>query len=197
MNIFELENMLNPIKPKSESVKPKGEADDSNTAENNIDQVEELGIPSGTLPEMDEEGTFDNNTIDELPNENYDSYEGDSTNQYDYDEQKTELESLGDINENSINLAKNINEQYRSLLSDQTFNADTFNNTNIYSFENSELLEQARTNYNNAIESLEAYIKTDLLEDSITTRTKKFLEYKKIFFDMNTIITDLLNENRD
>ena len=197
MNIFELENMLNPIKPKSESVKPKGEADDSNTAENNIDQVEELGIPSGTLPEMDEEGTFDNNTIDESPNENYDSYEGDSTNQYDYDEQKTELESLGDINENSINLAKNINEQYRSLLSDQTFNADTFNNTNIYSFENSELLEQARTNYNNAIESLEAYIKTDLLEDSITTRTKKFLEYKKIFFDMNTIITDLLNENRD
>lgn len=197
MNIFELENVLNPVKPKSESVKPKGEADDSNTAENNIDQVEELGIPSGTLPEMDEEGTFDNNTIDELPNENYDSYEGDSTNQYDYDEQKTELESLGDINENSINLAKNINEQYRSLLSDQTFNADTFNNTNIYSFENSELLEQARTNYNNAIESLEAYIKTDLLEDSITTRTKKFLEYKKIFFDMNTIITDLLNENRD
>ena len=197
MNIFELENVLNPVKPKSESVKPKGEADDSNTAENNIDQVEELGIPSGALPEMDEEGTFGNNTIDELPNENYDSYEGDSTNQYDYDEQKTELESLGDINENSINLAKNINEQYRSLLSDQTFNADTFNNTNIYSFENSELLEQARTNYNNAIESLEAYIKTDLLEDSITTRTKKFLEYKKIFFDMNTIITDLLNENRD
>ena len=197
MNIFELENMLNPIKPKSESAKPKGEADDSNTAENNIDQVEELGIPSGALPEMDEEGAFDNNTIDESPNENYDSYEGDSTNQYDYDEQKTELESLGDINENSINLAKNINEQYRSLLSDQTFNADTFNNTNIYSFENSELLEQARTNYNNAIESLEAYIKTDLLEDSITTRTKKFLEYKKIFFDMNTIITDLLNENRD
>ena len=197
MNIFELENVLNPVKPKSESVKPKGEADDSNTVENNTDQVEELGIPSGTLPEMDEEGTFDNNTIDELPNENYDSYEGDSTNQYDYDEQKTELESLGDINENSINLAKNINEQYRSLLSDQTFNADTFNNTNIYSFENSELLEQARTNYNNAIESLEAYIKTDLLEDSITTRTKKFLEYKKIFFDMNTIITDLLNENRD
>ena len=197
MNIFELENVLNPIKPKSESVKPKGEADDSNIVENNIDQVEELGIPSGTLPEMDEEGTFDNNTIDELPNENYDSYEGDSTNQYDYDEQKTELESLGDINENSINLAKNINEQYRSLLSDQTFNADTFNNTNIYSFENSELLEQARTNYNNAIESLETYIKTDLLEDSITTRTQKFLEYKKIFFDMNTIITDLLNENRD
>ena len=197
MNIFELENALNPVTPKSESVKPKGEADEANVVENNTDQVEELGIPSGTLPEMDEDGAFDNDTIDESPNENYDSFGGDSTNQYDYDEQKSELESLGDINENSINLAKNINEQYRSLLSDQTFNADTFNNTNIYSFENSELLEQARTNYNNAIESLETYIKTDLLEDSITTRTQKFLEYKKIFFDMNTIITDLLNENRD
>ncbi len=197
MNIFDIENELNKSISKSESFKPKSEADDSNAQEDATDQEEQLGIPSGDLPDMGEEGDFDNDTIDEVPDSNYDNFDTESNDTYDYDEQKRELESLGDISENSVNLAKNINEQYRSLLDDQTFNIDTFNATNIYSFENSEALEKVRTNYNNAIESLESYIKTDLLEDSISTRTRKFLEYKKMFHDLNVLVTELLDQNRD
>lgn len=197
MNIFDIENELNKSISKSESFKPKSEADDSNAQEDATDQEEQLGIPSGDLPDMGEEGDFDNDTIDEVPDSNYDNFDTESNDTYDYDEQKRELESLGDISENSVNLAKNINEQYRSLLDDQTFNIDTFNATNIYSFENSEALEKVRTNYNNAIESLESYIKTDLLEDSISTRTRKFLEYKKMFHDLNILVTELLDQNRD
>ena len=197
MNIFDIENELNKSISKSESFKPKSEADDSNAQEDATDQEEQLGIPSGDLPDMGEEGDFDNDTIDEVPDSNYDNFDTESNDTYDYDEQKRELESLGDISENSVNLAKNINEQYRSLLDDQTFNIDTFNATNIYSFENSEALEKFRTNYNNAIESLESYIKTDLLEDSISTRTRKFLEYKKMFHDLNVLVTELLDQNRD
>ncbi len=197
MNIFDIENELNKSISKSESFKPKSEADDSNAQEDATDQEEQLGIPSGDLPDMGEEGDFDNDTIDEVPDSNYDNFDTESNDTYDYDEQKRELESLGDISENSVNLAKNINEQYRSLLDDQTFNIDTFNATNIYSFENLEALEKVRTNYNNAIESLESYIKTDLLEDSISTRTRKFLEYKKMFHDLNVLVTELLDQNRD
>ncbi len=197
MNIFDIENELNKSISKSESFKPKSEADDSNAQEDATDQEEQLGIPSGDLPDMGEEGDFDNDTIDEVPDSNYDNFDTESNDTYDYDAQKRELESLGDISENSVNLAKNINEQYRSLLDDQTFNIDTFNATNIYSFENSEALEKVRTNYNNAIESLESYIKTDLLEDSISTRTRKFLEYKKMFHDLNVLVTELLDQNRD
>ena len=197
MNIFDIENELNKSISKSESFKPKSEADDSNAQEDATDQEEQLGIPSGDLPDMGEEGDFDNDTIDEVPDSNYDNFDTESNDTYDYDEQKRELESLGDISENSVNLAKNINEQYISLLDDQTFNIDTFNATNIYSFENSEALEKVRTNYNNAIESLESYIKTDLLEDSISTRTRKFLEYKKMFHDLNILVTELLDQNRD
>lgn len=197
MNIFEIEQELSIVnKPKSESFKPKGEADENNAVENATDQEEQLGIPSGDLPEMAEDGEFNNDTIDEVPDTNYDNFDTE-TPDYDYDEQKRELESLGDISENSINLAEEINKQYKSLLDDQTFNLDTFNNTNIFSFENSEQLETVRVNYNNAIESLEGYIKTDLLEDSISTRTQRFLEYKKIFHDLNILITDLLDQNRD
>ena len=132
--------------------------------------------------------------IEETPNDEYNNYT--DYEEYDANEKERELASLGDINENSINLAKNINEQFYLLLKDQTFNKDTFNNTNIYSFDNSEDLENVRIDYNNSIESLETYIKTDLIEDSISTRTSRFLEYKKIFHDLNIIITSLLKANR-
>ena len=132
MNIFEIEQELSIAnKPKSESFRPKGEADESNAVENATDQEEQLGIPSGDLPEMAEDGEFDNDTIDEVPDTNYDNFDTE-TPDYDYDEQKRELESLGDISENSINLAEKINEQYKSLLDEleSKITADSFKDGN-------------------------------------------------------------------
>ena len=174
---------------------PKSEADGDIT-DNNTDEEDSLGIPTGTLPVMNDAGEMEEVEGDEPPAE-YDEYDPDTpSDSFDAEEAELELKKLGDISEHSHNIAKMINGQYDNLYEQEHSKFYTLKNTNTNSYANREEIDQLSTDFENALESLDSYIKDDLTKDSIKSRITNLIDYKRIFNDLHVLLTEKLLENK-